>query len=61
MQSFEYDEGTIWDILIDCGITTEQELILVTTICGYTVDTLNSVLYVRTGYRDIPQFFRAME
>ena len=58
MQSSEYTVEQIWDILVDCCIATEQELIPVTTICGYTIDTLNSVLYVRTGYRDIPQFFK---
>ena len=45
----------IWDYLIDHDIATEQELQLVTSINGYNADTLNDVLYVRTGYRSIEQ------
>ena len=45
----------MWDYLIDHDIATEQELQLVTSINGYNADTLNDVLYVRTGYRSIEQ------
>ena len=46
---------TIWDAIIECGIATEEELELVTAINGYNSDTLNDVIYVRTGYRNIEQ------
>ena len=50
----EYSE--LWDLLIEHGVATEEELQLVTTINGQNITTLNDVLYVRTGYRDWEQF-----
>lgn len=46
---------TIWDAIIEYGIATKEELELVTSINGYNEDTLNDVVYVRTGYRNIEQ------
>lgn len=46
----------IFEEIIEYGIATEEELKLVTCINGNTVDTLNDVIYVRTGYRNIEQF-----
>ena len=45
-----------WLYLVEVGIATESELRLVTRIIGYSVETLDKVLYVRTGYRSIEQF-----
>lgn len=45
----------LWDYLINSGIATEQELRLITDIIGYSTDTLNEVIYARTGYRDYEQ------
>ena len=47
--------GELWDYLIDNEIATEEELKLVTNINGYSVNTLNDVLYSRTGYNYIEQ------
>ena len=47
--------STIWDAIIEYGIATEEELELVTAINGYNSDTLDDVIYVRTGYRNIEQ------
>lgn len=41
-----------WDFLIEYEITTEQELQLVTSLMGYKYETLNDILYCRTGYRN---------
>lgn len=49
------DAARVWDYIINNGIATEDELQLVTDINGYSVDTLNDVLYARTGYRNIDQ------
>lgn len=49
------DTGTIWDAIVEYGIATEEELSLVTAIDGYNEDTLNNVIYVRTGCRNIEQ------
>lgn len=45
----------IWDYLIETGTATENELCLVTSINGYNEESLNSVLYARTGYRSVEQ------
>lgn len=46
----------IWDFLLDNNIATGSELYLVTNVAGYTVDVLNDVLFVQTGYRSIDQY-----
>lgn len=45
----------LWWWLIDNGIATMNELKLITGIIGYNTDTLNKVLFYRTGYRDREQ------
>lgn len=45
----------LWDLLVEHNIATDNELQLITDINGYSIDTLNSVLYARTGYRDWEQ------
>lgn len=44
-----------WDWLLDMGIATEEELQLVTDINGYSIETLNDILFARTDYRDQEQ------
>ena len=43
----------IYDKLIELNIATEEEINLVCCISGYTIDTLNDILYARTGYREL--------
>lgn len=50
-----YEISDVWEYLVDSSIATEEELQLVTSINGYNLDSLNSVLYARTGYHDIEQ------
>lgn len=45
----------IWDTMVELGIATTEELGLATALCGITEETLNRVLYIRTGYRTIEQ------
>jgi hypothetical protein len=45
----------MWDYLVETVIATDDELKLVTNIAGYTVETLEDVLYARTGYRSVEQ------
>lgn len=45
----------VWELLVDMEIATDEELQLVTSINGYNIDTLNDVIYVRTGYHDMEQ------
>lgn len=51
--------ATLWDNLITYEIATEEELQLITSINGYNLESLEDVLYVRTGYRSRDQ--RAVE
>lgn len=44
-----------WDYLIETELTTEHTLKVVTNINGYSLDTLESVLYALTGYRSFDQ------
>lgn len=46
----------IWEYLVEMEIATEEELSLVTDINGYNEETLNDVIYARTGYHDIEQY-----
>lgn len=53
------DINTLWTLLEVYGIATEEEIDLVTNINGYSEETLNDILYARTGYRDIEQYEEA--
>jgi len=44
-----------WDELLMSEFATSDELILITKINGYNIETLESVLYCRTGLRDFDQ------
>lgn len=39
-----------WDYLLECGVS-EETLQVVTCINGYTLETLEDVLYAKFGYR----------
>lgn len=41
--------------LIENYIATEEEVILVCNINGHTQETLEDILYARTGYRSFEQ------
>lgn len=47
--------AALWWWLIDTRIATLEELKLITDINGLTIETLNDVLFYRTGYRDREQ------
>ena len=44
----------MWDALLELGVS-EQTLQIVTSINGYSRDTLEDVLYAHTGYRNFDQ------
>lgn len=48
-------ESYIWDTMVELGIATNEELGLAVALCGTTEQTLNRVLFIRTGYRSIEQ------
>ena len=45
----------LWEHLTGNGLATEEELQLITSINGYNLDSLESVLYCRTGCRTLEQ------
>lgn len=50
------DIEEMWDILVDYGIATDDEIDLVTAINGYNEKSMKDILYVRTGYNDFDQY-----
>lgn len=52
----EMSVSEMWDWLEDVVGVSEQTLQVVTDINGYTMDTLNDVLYAVTGYRNKAQY-----
>ena len=47
-----------FDFLVEYGIASEDEIRLVTDINGYNEETLNDILYARTGNRSVEQFLK---
>jgi hypothetical protein len=45
----------LWSYFVDNEFFTPAELELLTSINGYSIDTLNDALYARYGYRDLDQ------
>lgn len=54
-------ELTLWETMVDLGIATNEELGLATALCGTNIHTLESVLYIRTGYRSLDQLLEENE
>ena len=50
----------LWNLIVEYGVATEEELQLVTSINGYSLETLTDVIYVRTGY-SIEQIKRVLQ
>lgn len=50
-------EDLIYDFIRDNEIATEEEISLVTNICGYNVEALNNIIWCRTGYHDAEQCY----
>tara|TARA_R100001015_G_C4519415_1_gene88838 strand:- start:462 stop:650 length:189 start_codon:yes stop_codon:yes gene_type:complete len=45
-----------YDYLVDYNVATEDEITLLFDINGRSIDTLNSILYARTGLRSLEQW-----
>lgn len=50
-----------WQLLLDYEIATENELQLITSINGYKVETLESIIYARTGLNSVDQLIEDLE
>ena len=51
--------NNIYDYFVERGIATNDEIDLVTSINGWNEETLNDILYVRTGYRNVEQYIES--
>lgn len=49
-------ENTIYNFIVENGFASEETLNVVTAINGYSVETLNDVIYVTTGYHSMEQY-----
>jgi len=49
-------ENQLYDLLIKDEIATEKEIQLCCNIMGFNIETLNSILFARTGYRSLAQY-----
>lgn len=55
------DVDDVKNFLIEQEIATEDEISLVTQINGYSIDTLNDILYARTGYHDLDTYYQDLD
>ena len=55
MRDYDKERDNLYDYLFDYGHSTEEEIRFVTSINGYSLDSLESILYSRTGYRTLEQ------
>ena len=55
------DREVVYDLLIEYNIATSNEIDLVCDILGYNIDTLDRIVYARTGLEDIEQFLEEEE
>ena len=46
----------LYELMLEYDIASEETLRIVTSINGNTVETLNDILYVVTGYRSWEQY-----
>lgn len=51
----ESELNDLWGYLEDYQIATPEEIKLVTQINGTSLETLENILYARTGYRSLEQ------
>ncbi len=49
------DTQELYDYLMDYEVATVKEICLVCSINGMNLDSLESILYSRTGYRTLEQ------
>ena len=54
----EYDEKltTLYNNIVAYGIATEEEVDLVTCVCGYNEKVLNKIVEVITGYKTMEDY-----
>ena len=56
-----YDVDYVYNLLIELGMFTEEELKLLTYINGFNMETLEDALYARYGYRSADQLLEEIQ
>ena len=51
----------LWDTMTEFGIATDEEIGLATALMGRNIETLESVLFIRTGYHSLSQFLEELD
>lgn len=51
-------ESMLYDFIVDNGLATDEEISLVRNICGWSEDTLNSIIWARSEYHDAEQCYK---
>ena len=49
-------EKDYYNRILELGIATEEEIDLVTGINGYSISSMDDIVYARTGYADLEQY-----
>ena len=57
----QYGVDDVYNLLIDLGMFTKEELDLLTYINGFNFQTLEDALYCRYGYGSVDQFLEELE
>lgn len=55
MYNYKSEEAKIYDFIIYNELANEEEISLCANVAGYSVETLNAIIYARTAYHDAPQ------
>ena len=55
MNTEEKKAEELYTFMLECAIATETEISLVECMCGVSLETLEGILYARTGYRSLQQ------
>lgn len=50
------DFENAYDYIIDMGITTQEAIDLVCDINGTSIDTINDIVYAKSGYNTLQQY-----
>lgn len=51
----------VYNYIEDYGIANNDELLLVIDILGFNIEALNSIIYARTGCRDMEQHMETLK
>lgn len=51
------EASAIYDFIIENQLATEESLDLLTSVAGFSDETLNQAIYALTGFHDVEQLY----